>query len=124
MQDKVLIASFSDESIKRFKEHAGESVAVSAGADEAKNFVLLHKTYLHRLYRPQVDAVQLPLHSGIFNLKDSRLNNGAQRLNMHIHYWTVNKESDMRELLEMGVNGILTDRPDLLIRVMKEMGEY
>jgi glycerophosphoryl diester phosphodiesterase len=40
------------------------------------------------------------------------------RLGMPVHVWTVDAEDDMRALLAMGVGGIVTDRPDVLARVL------
>lgn len=121
MQDKVVISSFSDQILARFLEHSGGKVAMSASKQELQSFVFYHKLFLNRLYRPNTDAFQLPSTHGIFSLDDKRLINGAKRLNMAIIYWTINEEEEMRKLLERGASGIITDRPDLLIRVIKEM---
>ena len=41
-------------------------------------------------------------------------------LGVEVHIWTVNDPTRMRQLLELGVDGIVTDRADLAIRVVKE----
>ncbi len=41
---------------------------------------------------------------------------------MDVHYWTVNDEETMRKLVDAGVDGIITDRPDLLIDILEEKG--
>jgi glycerophosphoryl diester phosphodiesterase len=121
MEDNVLISSFSDATIRKFNEHAHGSVAISASKQEAQRFVFYHKLFLNRLYRPSADALQLPNELGIVGLSNDRLIKGAKKLNMHIQYWTINKEQEMRKLIDKGVGGIITDRPDLLIRVIHEM---
>ena len=37
-----------------------------------------------------------------------------------LHAWTINDENNMRKLISMGINGIITDEPDLLLKVMKD----
>jgi len=123
MQEKVLISSFSDDILSKFQEHAKDFVALSASKQETQKFVFYHKLFLNRLYRPKVDAIQLEPSYGFIDLEDERIINGAKKLNMGIHYWTINDEDEMRHLLEKGATGIITDRPDLLMRVMKEMEE-
>ncbi len=46
----------------------------------------------------------------------------AHRLGIEVHVWTVNEEVDMRRLLDMGVDGIMTDYPERLTRVVSETG--
>lgn len=119
--DRVIVSSFSERMTNRFNAYAQESVVLAASQEEAQRFVFLHKTFLERIYHPQVDSLQLPMQSGVFNLTEQRLIDGAHRLNMPIYYWTINEEEDMRMLLERGVDGIITDRPDRLLRVRNEM---
>lgn len=122
MEDKVLLASFDQKIINKFNELAHRQVAISGGKNEVTKFVLLHKFFLSKLYHPKVDALQVPTKASIFNLKDKKLIHGANNLHMQTHYWTINDEETMRELLQLGANGIITDDPELLIEVMKELG--
>lgn len=121
MQDKVLVYSFSDESISKFNQYAQGQVALGASRQEVTRFVFYHKLFLNRLYRPQTDAFLVQPQVAIFNLKDKRLIDGAERLNMDVYYWTIDDEQEMRALLERGAHGIITSRPDLLLRVIHEM---
>lgn len=41
---------------------------------------------------------------------------------MDVHYWTINDELTMRQMVDAGVDGIITDRPDLLIEILEEKG--
>ena len=54
-----------------------------------------------------------------FTLVSSR---GPHELAMYVHVWTINDEATMRDLIEMGVDGIMTDDPPLLTRVINELG--
>lgn len=124
MEEQVLVASYSDDIMETFREHAQGVVATTASYGDAQRFLFYHKLFLERIYRPQADVLQVPPEYGVINLKDERLVSGAHRLNMHIHYLTINDEQSMRNILTMGADGILTDRPDLLIRVMNEMEAF
>lgn len=54
------------------------------------------------------------------NLQDSKLIRGAESRGMDVHYWTINDTTTMQELIELGADGIMTDRPDLLIDLLKD----
>ena len=41
---------------------------------------------------------------------------------MAVHYWTINEKEDMRDLIEKGADGLITDRPDIMLDLLKEMG--
>ena len=55
---------------------------------------------------------------------DHRFVAGAHRLGLEVHVWTVDEEPKMRELLDLGVDGIVTDRPDVLRDVLKSRGDW
>lgn len=122
MQEKVLVYSFSEEVIRRFDMYAQGQVALGAPNEEVTRFVFFHKLFLNRLYRPQSDTFLVQPQVTIFNLKDKKLIDGAEQLNMQLFYWTIDQEQEMRQLLERGAHGIVTNRPDLLLRVIHEMG--
>ncbi|MDQ0254869.1 glycerophosphoryl diester phosphodiesterase [Evansella vedderi] len=120
LEDQILIASFDQNINDKFTEISNGRLAVSGGRQEVTKFVIFHKLFLNSLYRPKVDAVQIPTEESIFNLKDSNLLRGAARRGMEVHYWTINDEETMRELIELGADGIITDRPDLMLKILDE----
>ena len=54
---------------------------------------------------------------------DRKLVDAVHTSGAHIHVWTVNETVDMHRLLDLGVDGIVTDRPDLLNDVLKEIDD-
>lgn len=115
---RVLIAA-GDRACRAGLDHRGWPV--SASEDELRAFYVFHRLHLARLHTPRVDALQLPeIHDGR-QIVNPRLIAEAHRKNVAVHVWTIDEESDMRRLLEWGVDGIVTDRPDRLARVLHEM---
>lgn len=93
---------------------------LSASEEELRRFYLAHRLRLSRLVRLPVDALQLPeCHEGR-RIVTPRLVADAHVQNLAVHVWTVDDEDDMRRLLDWGVDGIVTDRPDRLARVLHE----
>lgn len=119
LEDRVLIASFDHSIIEAFNELAGGRVAISGGREEITNFVVFNKLFLNGLYTPKVDAIQIPTEESIFDLTSSSLIKAAQRKGIEVHYWTINDEETMKFLLDQGADGIITDRPDLLLNLLE-----
>jgi len=112
IEDRVLIGSFHDRRIRAFR-HEAPGVATSAGPVEVARS-------LARRPRRQVgaDAYQVPERATGVRLVTSRFVGRAHHAAKHVHVWTVNDPIDMRRLLDLGVDGIITDRPDLLNEVL------
>lgn len=119
LEENVLIASFDQDIIETVIDVSNGEALVSGGRSEVTKFVILHKLFLNGLYSPSVQAFQIPTNEGIINLKDRKLIQGANRRGMDAHYWTINDEATMKTLIELGADGILTDRPDLLINILE-----
>jgi glycerophosphoryl diester phosphodiesterase len=124
MQDKVMIASFHDEAMQNFRETCPE-VATSASRTEVRNFVLLGKAFLSGLIAPQYQSIQPPYdpkESMNIPIMTDRFVREAHAKNIKVEPWTVDDPELMRQYIKWGVDGIITDRPDLMIQVLKEMG--
>ncbi|MEI2665187.1 glycerophosphodiester phosphodiesterase [Rossellomorea sp. LJF3] len=120
MEDKVLIASFDQDIINLVEAYSKGRVATQGGKQEAKKFVILHKLFMRNLYKTSVDAFQLPLQEGNLDLTQPILISGAHRIGLQVHYWTVNDRETMERLINLGADGIITDRPDLLLNILGE----
>lgn len=120
MHEKVLVSSFDSFILERVTELTGGEAATGGGKGETTNFVVAHKFFLHPFYFPKVDSFQLPTAQAGFDLTDTKLIKGANRLNQQIYFWTINDKDIMLRLLENGAHGIITDRPDLLKDAIEE----
>jgi glycerophosphoryl diester phosphodiesterase len=89
-----------------------------ASAWQLRTFWALHTTPLSGLYTPRADIFQVPFTWKGRQIVTERFLVEAHRRNIPVHVWTVDEESLMRRLLDMGVDGIQTDRPDVLARVL------
>ena len=125
MQDKVVIASFHDEAMQRFRQTCPE-VATSASRGEVTKFVLLGKVFLSGLVAPQYQSIQPPYdpkESLNIPIMTKRFIREAHAKNLKVEPWTVDDPEFMKQYIEWGVDGIMTDRPDLMIEVLKAMGK-
>ncbi|WP_078382167.1 glycerophosphodiester phosphodiesterase [Sutcliffiella halmapala] len=122
MEDKLLVAAFDQEIIRTFDRYANDRVAIAGGRQEIKKYMILHKLFVRNLYYPEVDSFQIPLKESIFDLTNKRFIQDAQRRGIQIHYWTIDDKETMRTLIEKGADGIITNRPDLMMELLEEMG--
>lgn len=92
----------------------------SACSSELWRFFLAQLAGVAGRVRWDVDALQMPDRHGLFHPVSRRLVRAAHARNLPVHVWTVNDPAEMRRFLAMGVDGLITDRPDLLARVLHE----
>lgn len=121
MEKRVIVASFQQGIVDRFNQLAGGQVVMGAGRAEITRFVLAHKLRLPGFYRRKSHVLEIPTANSGFNLKDRKLIDGAHRLGMEVYYWTIDDPIEMRELIELGADGLFTNRPDLLKNLLEEM---
>jgi glycerophosphoryl diester phosphodiesterase len=121
-EDQVVVASFDQNIINQFKEISNDKVALSAGRDEIKKFIVFKKLFLANLYEPNADVFQIPTEESIFNLASPSIMKEAKRRNVNVQYWTIDDKETMRSLIEDGADGIITNRPDLMLEVLEELG--
>ncbi|MFS0862539.1 glycerophosphodiester phosphodiesterase [Fredinandcohnia sp. 179-A 10B2 NHS] len=121
-EEQVIVASFDQAIIDTFQEFSKGKTPVAAGRQEVTKFVVFHKFFLRNLYQPQVDFLHIPTSDSGFDLADQTVLKGAHRRGVDIHYWTINDKETMQQLIESGADGIMTDRPDLMIEVLEDLG--
>ena len=124
-RDRVLLASFSDRRIRWARRLCGPRQATSMGQREVARlrFASLHGRGLAG-FVPSVAAVQVPVRYAGVRVVDARFVRHAHRLGMQVHVWTIDEPAEMRELLDLGVDGIMTDRIEVLRDVLTERGRW
>lgn len=114
-EHRTLVGSFVDRRVTRFRRITGRSVAVSAGPVTAMRMYAASRIGLP--LRAPVQAYQLSdEYTGL--TIDRKLVNAVHRAGAHLHVWTVNDAEEMMRLLGLGIDGIITDRPDVLNEVL------
>ena len=117
MQDKVLVASFYDDKIKEFRAECPE-VATSSAKQETTVFVLLSKAFLSGFYSPKFLSLQVPEESGGITVMTEAFVRAAHARGLAVEVWTINDKETMQKLISWGVDGIMTDRPDILMELV------
>lgn len=107
----VMVASFHGSALRAFRRACPE-VATSATPNEALAFVLLSKARLAGPYRPPFDALQVPEAQGGLRVVTPSLLRAAAAKAVQVHVWTVNERAALERLVALGVDGLITDRPD------------
>jgi glycerophosphoryl diester phosphodiesterase len=120
MQERVLVASFHDVAMQNFRTTCPE-VATSASRGEVTKFVLLGKIFLSGFVEPGYQSIQPPYdpkESLNIPIMTKRFIREAHAKNIAVEPWTVNNPDLMKEYIEWGVDGIITDRPDLMVEIL------
>jgi glycerophosphoryl diester phosphodiesterase len=115
--DDVIVASFNDSQVELFKALAPE-VHTAPGTGQVAAFWASSQGPGTGTPNPQHVALQVPETFNGLTVVSPDFIADAHANNLAVHVWTVNDADDMRRLLDWGVNGIMTDRPTLLERVL------
>ncbi|GAB2945252.1 glycerophosphodiester phosphodiesterase [Micromonospora polyrhachis] len=122
--DRVLLASFSDARLARMRALAGPKVATSLGMRGVARLRLASLTGQRLRLPPSVVAAQVPVRYGRIPVTDRRFIRYAQRLGLQVHVWTIDEPAEMHDLLDLGVDGIMTDHVDVLRDVYRSRGHW
>ena len=124
LHDRVLVGSFSGRRLRRFRRLAGPRVATSASPGEVAAYVVLPGRLARRLTRGAPAALQVPHRRGPLVVASRLLVRRAHAAGLHVHVWTVDDPDQMRLLIDGGVDGLMTDRTDVLRDVLVERGQW
>jgi glycerophosphoryl diester phosphodiesterase len=117
-QSRTLVVSQSWATMRRFREASKNQVATASSTLELLLYWLLSLVHLTWLIDPPFQALQPPeKYKGLRVVRPGFIR-AAHRQGLRVDVWTIDDEADMRRLLSWGVDGIMTDRPDVLARVL------
>jgi glycerophosphoryl diester phosphodiesterase len=123
--DRVCVGSFSSERRRKTLRLLSRPVATPASQREAIAWLLgtlIHADTDQSL--GDVDALQIPWRNGRVKFLRQRQVDAAHRAGRQIHVWTINDREEMAELLDLGVDGIVSDRADILKDLLVERGQW
>jgi glycerophosphoryl diester phosphodiesterase len=124
-EDRVCVASFSAARIRVLRHVLGPRVPTSFSAPGVGALRLLPGTCVQWLsVAGRAQAAQVPVRKGALEIVTADFVSRAHRLGTQVHVWTIDAPDDMRRLLDLGVDGIMTDRIDLLREVYRERGVW
>jgi glycerophosphoryl diester phosphodiesterase len=127
-ENKVIVGSFSGRRIKAFRRLTEGRVRTSANPREVLAFVLAPTAGIaRRLAGGQFDALQIPHHQRLIGPLSVRvasrgLVRRAHKAGKEVHVWTIDDPVEMKRLIERDVDGLMTDRTDVLKAFLQERG--
>lgn len=110
---RLIVGSFSDLRITRFRELTDGLIATSSGSATSRQWLMSSR--VGRIGPAEPCALQLPLQRRGLRVVDAKLIDSAHNSGIQVHVWTINDPIEARRLFDMGVDGVVTDRPDLMI---------
>ncbi len=119
VEDRVCVTAFSRRRTRRVKALVGPDLCTGGGALATLATML---GVGRRLLARDVDVLQVPPRLGPLTVVTRRFVETAHRWGMHVHVWTIDDDGEMERLLDLGVDGIMTDEPERLRRVFARRG--
>jgi glycerophosphoryl diester phosphodiesterase len=121
--DRVCIGSFHERTMRRFRRRVSRPVPTAAGvaAVLALRFAPF-PAHVSRLLRDPGAVLQVPVRNRGVTVLDRRLLELAHAAGRHVHAWTIDDPAEIERLIDLGVDGIITDRTDVLESVLRSRG--
>ena len=123
--DRVCVAAFSERRVAAVRRALGSRLCTALGPSRVALLRAASTSRLAGLLAPRtVPCAQVPDRLGPLRLVTPKLVELAHRHGVRVHVWTIDDADEMRRLLDLGVDGIMTDRIDTLRQVMLERGGW
>jgi glycerophosphoryl diester phosphodiesterase len=121
--ERVCVGSFSDRRLGAIRDAIGPRLCSSLGPREVAKLRLLSKLTSIKSFAG-AHAAQIPLKQGPITLTNKQLVDHAHEIGLHVHVWTINDAEEMHNLVDLGVDGIMTDTLQTLKNVMIERNQW
>lgn len=118
MEERVILASFYVRNLYRIRENFPQ-IATSASEPEVYAFYPIQLLRLGRVYKAPARAFQIPATQHGIPFLTRHFVNTAHRNDMDIHVWIINDENDMRRLIALGADGIVSDYPERVVKAVR-----
>ncbi len=120
--DRVCIGSFSDRRLARVRARLGPRICTSMGPRQVARLVAASRGLPAGSF--SAACVQVPVKRGPVPLVTDRFLAAAHQRGLQVHVWTIDDPDEMHRLLDMGVDGIMTDRTEVLRSVLVDRGQW
>jgi len=120
---RVLVASFSGSRAARARDALGPELATGAGRWTVAS-LLAAKVVSFWPVSSDAVAAQVPPRDGFITIVDAAFLRVCHRAGLAVHVWTINAPAEMDRLLDLGVDGIMTDRPSVLKEVLERRSQW
>jgi glycerophosphoryl diester phosphodiesterase len=116
--ERVCVGAFNDLRLRKLRAALGDGLCTTLGpaGTAALRFGLLR--------RSSARAAQVPVEQGPLVVTNTAFIERAHRMGIAVHVWTIDDPDEMRRLLDLGVDGIMTDRPAVLREVLEQRGQW
>ena len=121
--ERVCVGAFSDRRLDRLRSLVGDHLCTSMGPRQVARLIAASRR-LPGVGGLRAPCAQLPTHQGRMPLVTDRLIATAHRLGIQVHVWTIDDRAEMARLLDLGVDGIMTDRPQVRKDLLVERGDW
>ena len=110
--ERVCLGSFNSKTIKKINS-LEPKILTSMGISQVIMYKFFHKKNISKL-------IQIPTHWNGIKVITKKFIDRLHNDGLKVHVWTINKEKEMQSLIDLGVDGIMTDNASGLIKVMKQ----
>ncbi len=126
---RICVASFSVIRLRSVRHRFGAAVATSLGPPEVAGLVAASRLgrfswLANTTFPSDASCVQVPEKRSFVPIVTRAFIEAAHERNMAVHVWTVDEENVMNRLLDLGVDGLITDKPTLLRDVLTARGQW
>ncbi len=116
--DRVCVGAFSDRRMARLRATLGDGLCTALGPRGVASLKFSRPRRLRAM------TAQVPVTRGRLTVTDQRFVERAHSLGVHVHVWTIDDPVEMERLLDLGVDGIMTDRPAVLRQVLERRDHW
>jgi glycerophosphoryl diester phosphodiesterase len=120
--ERVCVGAFSDKRLKEIRTAFGPTLCTSMGPVEVARWMTA--SLFGGWGTPSVPVAQVPLKQFGIPVVTGRSVRSADRHSVQVHAWTIDEPTEMERLLDLGVHGLMTDRPHVLKEVLQRRGQW
>ncbi|MDD3958102.1 MAG: glycerophosphodiester phosphodiesterase family protein [Candidatus Izemoplasmatales bacterium] len=122
--ERIVLASFHDEvfdHLKSIKKESHADLMISPSVKTVIRYVILQTMFLDFFFWDPIHVIQVPVEQSSITLATFRMVRSAHRHNIAVHYWTIDDPDMMLQLIELGADGIMTNRPSVLKAILDSL---